>query len=237
MATTGTYAFNPSAADVLLNAFALGAGKKRVDIDAEMLENGAYQMQMVGIDFTNRNPNRWQMETYSFSLVQGVATYTLAPQVVAVSIVYIDTMDTDGVTVITTQVLGPLSATDYASLSDKFVEGKPSTYFFNLLSPVPTLTLWSVPNGTQPYVMRVQAFKQQQDVRIDGGYTLDSPYRFLDAYTIGVASRLAMLYPGHADPVALDNKYKETFALAASLDQERVNLRVTPGLSSYFRAG
>jgi hypothetical protein len=236
MSTTGTYAFNPSAADVLLNAFAMGAGKRRTDIDLEMLENGAYQMQMVGIDFTNRNPNRWQMETYSIALSQSTPTYNLQRQVVAISIAYVDTIDATG-TVIATQVCGPLSATDYASLSDKLNENKPSTYFFNLASPIPTLTFWQVPNANNTYIARVQAFKQQQDVQISGGLTLDAPYRFLDAYTMGVAARLALLYPGHASAADLDAKYKELFNLAAALDQERVNLRIQPGLSSYFRAG
>lgn len=238
MATTGTYAFNPTAADVLLNAFAMGSGKRRTDLDAEMLENGAYQMQMVGIDFTNRNPNRWQMETYSIPLLADTPTYNLQPQVVAISIVYVDTIDANG-DVITSQVLGPLSATDYASLGDKGTTNKPSTYFFSLLSPTPTLTFWAVPNASDTYIARVQAFKQQQDVQISGGLTLDTPYRFLDAYTMGVAARLALLYPrqGGATAADLDAKYKELFQLAASLDQERVAMRIQPGLSSYFRAG
>jgi hypothetical protein len=83
----------------------------------------------------------------------------------------------------------------------------------------------------------VQTFKQQQDVRLDGGYTLDTPYRFLDAYTFALAARLAVYYPDPARPTLaadLNTAFETKFALAAQLDQERVNLRVSPSLSSYF---
>jgi hypothetical protein len=233
MATSGTYAFNPSAADVILNAFGM-IGKRRSQLDTEMLENAAYQAQMVGVDFTNRNPNRWQMETFDVPLLAGVATYTLQPQVVAVSIVYLDTVATP----VLTRVIGPLSATEYASQANKLQEGVPVSYFFSLLTPAPTLTVWPVPQASDVHLMRVQTFKQQQDVRLDGGYTLDAPYRFLDAFTFGIASRMAVFYPDERRPTLaadLNSAYEAKFKLAAELDQERVNLKVMPTLTSYFR--
>ena len=232
MATSGTYAFNPSAADVILNAFGM-IGKRRSQIDTEMLENAAYQAQMVGVDFTNRNPNRWQMETFDVPLLNGVATYTLQPQVVAVSIVYIDTVASP----VLTRVIGPLSATEYASQANKTQEGVPTSYFFSLLTPQPTLTLWPVPQATDTHLMRIQTFKQQQDVRLDAGYTLDAPYRFLDAFTFGIASRMAVFYPDERRPTLaadLNSAYEAKFKLAAEMDQERVNLKVMPTLTSYF---
>lgn len=233
MPSTQTYAFNPSAADVILNAFGM-IGKRRTQIDAEMLENAAYQAQMVGVDFTNRNPNRWQIETFDVPLIASTATYTLQPQVVAVSIVYLDTVATP----VLTRVIGPLSATEYASQANKLQEGVPVSYFFSLLTPAPTITVWPVPADTGVHLMRVQTFKQQQDVRLDGGYTLDAPYRFLDAFTFGIAARLAIFYP---DPkrltlaADLNSAYEAKFKLAAELDQERVNLKIAPTLASYFR--
>lgn len=232
MTTTGTYAFNPSAADVILNAFGM-VGKRRSQIDLEMLENAAYQAQMVGVDFTNRNPNRWQMATVDVPLLAATATYVLPPQCVAVSIVYVDTP-------FLTRVIGPLSATEYASQPNKTQQSQngPTSYFFSLLTPVPTITVWPVPQSSGVQVMRVQTFNQQQDVRLDGGYTLDSPYRFLDVMTFGLAARLAIFYPDPARATLaadLNSAYEAKFKLAASLDQERVNLKITPTLSSYFR--
>jgi hypothetical protein len=227
MATTGTYAFNPSAADVVMNAFGM-CGKRRTTITTEMLEDAAFQAQMVGVDFTNRNPNRWQMETVSVPLTP-TASYTLNPQVVAISFVSIAN---DG----QKRTLGVLSATEYAALPNPTEEGIPTSYFFNLLTPSPTLTVWPVPSDSD-WTASVQTFKQQQDTRLDGGYTLDTPYRFLDAFTFGLAARLAVYYPDPARPslaADLNSAYEVKFNLAAQLDQERVNMKVRPGLSSYF---
>jgi hypothetical protein len=235
MVTTGTYAFNPSAADVVLNAFGM-VGKRRTQIDYEMLENAGYQAQMVGVDFTNKNPNRWQMETVEIPMLAEVATYTLAPQVVAVSFIGLDNIT---VSPVQTRALGILSAVDYAAQSNKTQPGVPTSYFFSLSTPNPTLTFWPVPIEAGVYVAKVQVFKQQQDVRLDGGFTLDSPYRFLDAYTFGLAARLAIFYPDPNRPTLaadLNTAYEAKFRLAAGLDQERVAIRIQPGLSSYFRA-
>ena len=233
MVTTNTYTFNPSAADVILNAFGM-VGKPRTQINAEMLENASYQAQMVGVDFTNRNPNRWQIETVSVPLLVDTPTYTLPAQTVAVSIVYVDTVASP----VLTRVLGPLSATEYASQSNKLQTGISTSYFFSLLTPIPTITFWPVPAASGTHIARVQTFKQQQDVRLDGGYTLDAPYRFLDAFTFGVAARLAIFYPDPNRPTLaadLNTAYEAKFKLAAQMDQERVNLKVSPTLSSYFR--
>ena len=229
MATTGTYNFDPSAADVVLNAYAL-VGQRSTMLTVEHFERAAYQANLVGVDFTNRNPNRWQMVDVPIPLLAGVPTYSLPPETVAVSCV---TIDQNGLT----RVLGPLSAVDYTSIARKLQAGTPSSYFFNLRTPIPTLTLWLVPNQNPAFTMHVQCFKQQQDTSLRNGATVDTPYRFLDAFTFGLAARLALLYPDTTRPTLpldFDAKYKEAFALAAGLDQERVPLRLAPILAGYY---
>lgn len=232
MTTSGTYAFNPSAADVILNAFGM-IGKRRTQLDTEMLENASYQAQMVGVDFTNRNPNMWAIGDEVIPLIASTAVYSLAPQVVAVAIVYLDTVATP----VLTRVIGPLSSTDYASQANKLQEGVPTSFYFKLASPIPTITVWPVPQSTGTHVMRVQTYRQQQDIRLDDGYAPDAPYRFLDALTFGIASRLALFYPDERRPTLaadLNSAYEAKFKLAAELDQQRVPLRINPTLSSYF---
>ncbi len=235
MATSGTYTFNPSAGDVVLNAFGM-VGVRRAQITTEHLENAAFQANLTGVDFTNRNPNRWQMEEIPINLSVGVPTYNLPPQTVAVAAVWIDQVLPGPSTI--TRILGPLSAVDYASIANKLQQGTPNSFFFNLLTPIPTLTLWLVPNQMPAFVGRAMIFKQQQDTVIANGVTIDTPYRFLDAFTFGLAARLAVVYPDSSRPTLpldLEGAYKDKFNLAASLDQERVPLRFSPNLSSYYR--
>jgi hypothetical protein len=234
MATTGTYAFNPSAGDVTLNAFGM-IGIRRTALTEEHLENAAFQAGLVGVDFTNRNPNRWQMTEVPFALAAGVPTYNLPPETVAVSAVWLDQALPSGSSI--SRILGPLSATEYAAIANKQQQGSPTTYFFNFLTPIPTLTLWLVPSALPAYTMRVQCFKQQQDTALENGANIDTPFRFLDAFTTQLASRLAGVYPDPNRPTReadLWARFQEVFRLAAALDQERVSLKLSPNLSSYY---
>lgn len=225
MTTTGTFNFDPSAADVTLNAFAL-CGVIRSRLTTEHFTNAQFQAQMLGVDLTNRQPNRWQIENVPLVLLPGVPAYPLPPQVVAVSSVIIVR---DNIS----RVLGPLSAVDYHELASPLQLGVPTSYYFSLLTPAPQITFWLVPNGNPSFVASVQTFKRQQDVSQRNGATVDVPYRFLDAIVWGLAARLAAIYaPDRA--VALKEQYLESMTLAAALDQESVPLRLGPILNSYF---
>jgi hypothetical protein len=237
MVTSGTYGFNPSAGDIVLNAFGM-IGVRRPQITNEHLENAAFQANLTGVDFTNRNPNRWQMEEIPLTLSEGQPTYNLPPQTVATPAVWIDQVMPSPQATPISRILGPLSAVDYASIANKGQRGTPNSYFFNLLTPVPTLTLWLVPNQNPEFIGRVMIFKQQQDAVLASGATVDAPYRFLDAFTFGLAARLAVVYPDASRPtlpVDLEGAFERKFKLAAALDQERVPLRLQPNLSSYYR--
>jgi hypothetical protein len=232
MTTTGTYAFDPSAADITLNAFAL-CGIIRTRLTIEHFENAQFQSQMLGVDVTNRNPNRWQLENVPVTLTAGQPTYTLDRQVVAVSSVTLIQQNANPSFTPISRVLGPLSAVDYHELANPLQPGTPTSYFFSLLTPNPTLSLWLVPNQNPEFSLNVQVFKQQQDVSQRNGLTVNVPYRFLDAIVWGLAARLAVIYaPDRA--ISLKAQYIESITLAASLDQESVPLRLAPILSGYF---
>jgi hypothetical protein len=234
MATSGTYAYAPSAGDLILNAFGM-VQIRRPQLTQEHLENAHMAASMVMVDFSNRNPNRWAMETQTVSLVEGTPTYDLEPRTLAVVLGYIDT--SSGSTT-RSRVLGPLSANDYGSIPVKLQPGSPTSLFFNLLTPIPTITVWPCPDGNGPYSLKLQTFRQMQDVVIAGGVSIDAPYRFLDAALFGIASRLAVYYPTTPPALSakdLDGMYLSKFNLAAARDQETTPMYVVPQLGGYFR--
>ena len=202
----------------------------------EHLEDAAMQANLLNVEFSNRNPNGWAIETQEIALTPDVATYNLASRTVCVTIAYIRTT-TNGV--VNDRVIGPLSKTDYASLPQKDQAAPPVSYFFSLLHPTPTITFWPVPDVVDTYTAEVQTFRQMQDVVIAGGVTLDSPYRFLDAFTTGLAARLALMYPEHLPspnrPQELQALYEGRFTLAAQRDQESVPMIIRPMMGSYYR--
>lgn len=235
MTTTGTYSFNPSAADIILNSFGM-IQVRRPEISQQHLEDAYMAANMLMVDFTNRSPNRWTQETQTQVLAEETPTFDLTTRTLAIAIAYIDTTQGD---VTTSRVLGPISATDYASIANKAQTGTPTSYWFNLLAPIPTITIWPlVPlNSNVTYTLRMQTFRQMQDVGLVGGLTVDAPYRFLDAFSTGLAARLAVLYPEKAklSVADLEALFEKRFKLAAQTDQEKTPLYVRPSFSGYFR--
>jgi len=127
--------------------------------------------------------------------------------------------------------LNPISAADYANLPQKTTQGPPTCFWLQLL-PVPQITLWPVPDSA-PYILNVQSFRQQQDISVAGGQTIDAPFRFLDCFTAGLAARLARIYAPALYPLRKQD-WEDAFGEASSQDQEDSNLYISPGLSSYF---
>lgn len=230
MTTSGTYTFNPGAGEVFLAALSM-CGIRRVDVTTEHLVDAKFHANLLMGDFSNRNPNQWALETQSQVLTVGIPTYTLTNRTIAIAVAYIETT-TGGIT--TARVLGPLSASEYASIPNKASQGFPSSYWVNLQTPNPVISLYLTPDATFTYTLQLQTFRQMQDVDPANGQTLDTPYRFLDAFTTGLAARLALIYAPDRAP-GLTQLYEQRFTLAAAQDMERVPYYITPGLSGYFR--
>jgi hypothetical protein len=232
MTSTGLYNFSPSAADVVLNAFSM-IQIRRHELTTGHLEDASQQFNLLMVDVSNRNPNRWELELVPITLVQGTANYALPARTLSVVVGYVTT--TVGSTT-RDRVLGPVSAADYAAYPDKTHQSKPTSYWFSL-TQTPSITLWPIPDAATVSAggtLNLQTFRQTQDVSLAGGATLYAPYRFLDAITTGLAARLASMYrPDSA--ILLDAKYEQRMALAQKRDQENVPMRFSPELGAYYR--
>jgi hypothetical protein len=228
LTTSGTYAFSPSGADLVLNSF--GRIQMRgPELTADHLGNAAMEANLLMVSFSNRSPNRWALETPTVPLVQGTATYTLPNRTLAIAVAYM-TVGTGGASY--DRPLGNISGTDYAAIPTKYTQGPPTSIFFSLL-PVPTVTLWPTPDGGGPYTLNIQSFRQQQDLALPAGQTLDMPYRFLDAFAAGMAYRLSRFYKPELTQMR-KAEWEEAWQESAMRDQEDCNLYIVPGLSRYF---
>jgi hypothetical protein len=231
MTSTGLYAFEPSAADITLNAYGM-IQIRRTEMTTHHLQDATMAFNLLMIDLTNRNPLRWGLETQTQAL-SATSTYTLTNRTIAIPMAYIKT--TNGSSTVD-RVIGPISASEYAAIPNKDKEAPPTSFFLSLLT-TPTITIWPVPDPATLAaggVLYMQTLRQLQDVDLTQGQTLDSPYRFLDAISTGLASKLAELYrPERAD--TLNAKYEQKLRLALGRDQEQAPLFITPGLQNYFR--
>jgi hypothetical protein len=210
-------------------------GVRRPELTVEHIADATYQANMLMVDFSNRNPNQWSLEIQSIPLVAGVNTYSLTNRTIAIAAAYIS-ISVGGTT--NDRLMAPMSATEYAAIPIKSQQGFPNSYWVNLAIPVPIIHIYYTPDTAYTYTLNLTTFRQMQDIAPANGQTLDAPYRFLDAFTTGLAARLAINYPDQKRPMLpkdLEMLYEKRAGSAAAQDQEDVNLYVVPGLYGYFR--
>ena len=200
------------------------------ELTAQHLQDAGLEVNLLSVQFSNRNPVQYALETPTIPLVTGQSTYSLPNRTLAIGIVYVT--NGYGTAAAYDRPLGSLSASDYGALPNKTIQGAPTSYNFQLL-PVPEIVFWPVPDGNGPYLANVQSFRQQQDVSLVNGQTLDAPYRFLDAFTAGLAARLARIYAPALYPIRKQD-WEDAWQEVSQFDQANDTLYVVPGLASYF---
>jgi len=143
-------------------------------------------------------------------------------------------------------ILYPISRSEYAAQPDKGtnygLEFRPTTFRF-IRTVQPAIQFWVPPDNANPYVFFLYVIAQPDDVVIPGGVGVDIPWRFGDAFSAGLAAKLAVKFP---PPVAsgitvqmlrMDYDAWPDGALWRALreDIERVPFHISCGLDSYFR--
>jgi hypothetical protein len=133
----------------------------------------------------------------------------------------------------TDRYLNPISRTEYASYPNKAQTGRPTVFWFDRLIS-PTITVWPVPDSNGPYTIKYYSCRQTMDASLANGLTVEIPYRFLDAYTAGLAWKIAELYaPALEDK--LFSRYERARGIVMTQDVENVPMYITPGIGGYFR--
>lgn len=230
MPSTGTYSFSPDAGDIVVNAF----GRiqiRRAAITIDQMQDAAMEANLLLTEWASKQPLLWKSETQNLgTLSQGTATYSPAARTVDVLIAYIRT-GTGSSQV--DRVIGPLSTTEYQSMPTKTQQGVPTSYWFDKLIS-PTVYLWPTPDNGGPYTLIMQTVSQVQDMAVTGGTTLDTPYRFYDAFIAGLAYRLARIYAPKLEQMRKQDAI-DAWNNASGHDVENVNVYMQPMLGGYYR--
>jgi hypothetical protein len=227
--SSGTYTYSPAIGDIVLQAFSR-INLRGPELTAQHLQDAAVECNLLNVQFTNRLPTQYALETPTINLVQGTASYALPNRTVAIGVAYLTTAY--GTPSAFDKPLTPMSASDYGAIPIKTTQGPPTVFWMQLLG-TPQITVWPVPDANGPYVLNVQSFRQQQDISITGGQTLDMPFRFFDAFVAGLAARLARNWaPALYQMRKMD--WDESWSECTQRDQPDDALTFSPGLSSYF---
>ena len=230
MATSGTYAFNPSLGELTLYAFNL-AGVRNTAIAQEHLSSARMATNLMLSRWANQGVNLWKVELVTINLVTDTSTYSVDPNVVMVLDTYVTTPNS-GANI--DKIILPVSRTEYASYPNKTQQGFPTIYWFDRLIS-PTITVWRVPNTSNgPTTLSYYAVTQIQDSNLTNGQTVDIPYRWYEAFANGLAYRLARIWNPPLVQM-LKMEADESYAIAAQQDTEWTNLYISPQVSGYWR--
>lgn len=236
MTTSGTYNFNPSVGEIVINAFAR-CGVRRTALLQEHMMDARFETNLMLSEWSNRGVNLWKVDQISIPLVQGVSTYSITDpntgstsNTVMVLDAYIATGSGQSEF---DRVILPISRTEYSQTPNKNLQSPPTVFWFDRLIN-PTITVWPVPDQSNYYTLKFYRVIQVQDAELTDAQTMDIPYRWMDAACSGLAARLAGIYAPERQG-ALEAKAAQAYDIAATQDTENVPLYIMPGLSGYFR--
>jgi hypothetical protein len=229
MTSSGTVAFNPGIGELVLYAYGL-CGIRRSEIAQEHLTDARMAANLMLAEWDNATPNLWKVDLVEQSLIQGVATYNVDPSTIMILDAYIrvnageeDEYD---------RIIWPVSRTEYASYPNKELQAPPTTFWFDRLL-APTITLWQVPDGEGPYLLRYYRVTQIFDADLASGQTLDVPVWWLNAFAYGLAAKLADSYAvDRAD--RLEAKAEKALQKAVNQNVEDVPFILAPAISGFY---
>ena len=127
----------------------------------------------------------------------------------------------------------PLSRTDYSNLSVKATPGRPTSYWLDRIAP-PVFTTYPVAPAGSYYAFVAYRMREFEDALPIGGQVPDAPRRMIPALVAALTAHVAEIYR----PEAWVQKVQMAEAAwnrAMAADVERVELRIVPVFSGYWR--
>ena len=226
--TSGTYDFSPSMGEAVLYSYGM-CGVRRTAMVQSHFEDARMATNMLMSAWSARGVNLWAVDLQEICLCKGVSTYPVPSNTIVMLDAYIRL--NSGPAGIDRLIL-PISRSEYASYSNKHSQGFPTTYWFDRLL-APTVTLWPVPDGTQS-VFKYYRLRQGQDSVLTNGTSIEIPIYFWDAFTLGLAYRLALIWAPDKVPM-LKPLADEAYNYAVDQNVETANQYISPQIGGYFR--
>ena len=223
MTTSGTTAFNMDLTEIVEEAFERAGGELRTGYD---LRTASRSLNLMFSQWANKGLNMFTYEQGSIPLVAGTATYNLPADTVDL----LEHVIRTGAGSVSTQAdltITRISVSTYATIPNKLTQARPIQVWIERLD-TPRITVWPVPDDTQPYTFVYWRLRRIQDAGT-GVNTMDMPFRFYEAMTAGLAYHLALKLPNSMDRLPiLKQQYDEAWELASTEDREKAAARFVP---------
>ncbi len=220
MATSGSRDFDLDVAEIIEEAYERCGLEVRTGYDARTARRS---MNLMFADWANRGLNLWTVKQATQALTQGTATYTFTSDYTDLLEVVVRRSGTDF-------EISRMSRSEYLTIPNKTTQGRPSQYYYNR-QVEPQITLWPTPeNSTDTLVYYYVQRIEDVDALVN---TTDAPFRFLPCMVAGLAYYTALKKAPERVQL-LKNLYEEEFQRAADEDEDRVPLKLQPGIQ-YLR--
>ena len=224
MATSGQTTFNLDLTELVEEAFERCGAELRSGYD---LKTARRSLNLLFADWANRGINLWTVAQSSITLVQGTATYDLPADTVDLMEHVIRT----GAGNVSTQAdltITRISVSTYSSIPNKLTQARPIQIYINRQAPIPNVTVWPTPDGSQTYTLIYWYLRRIQDAGT-GVNTMDVPFRFIPCMVAGLAYYLSMKLPNALERMqVLKAQYDEAWDLASTEDREKAAVRFVP---------
>lgn len=230
MSASGLRTWTMDFAEIMDDAIAMTGGEPA---DAFLHRYGRRAANRVLTDWANRSLNLWQMVSTTMVLSAGVSTYALPDDCLDVTEVQFRD-DTSGSDVDLT--MGRLSRSEYASLSNKASQGRPSSYVVLRELDNARLIVWPTPDTASAEELYYWYIQKNQDVT-SAAENIGVPDRFLPAFVAGLAFELGKVRPtvDGGKLSYLKQEYEGLLIRAQNEDRERVPTRIHGDFSAYWR--
>jgi hypothetical protein len=223
MTTSGVANFNLDLTEIVEEAFERVGSELRTGYD---LRTARRSLNLMFADWANRGINMWTFEQGSITLVPGTATYNLPEDTVDL----LEHVIRTGAGSASTQAdltITRISVSTYATIPNKLQQARPIQVWIERLN-TPRITVWPVPDDSQPYTFVYWRMKRIQDAG-NGVNTMDMPFRFIPCMVAGLAYYLALKVAGGAERLPiLKQQYDEAWQLASDEDREKASVRFVP---------
>ena len=226
MTTSGVANFNMEFTEIAEEAWERAGREMRSGYD---LRTARRSMNLLTIEWANRGINLWTIEQGAQVLTAGTPTYTLPEDTIDLLEHVIRTGTGSNQQDLS---ISRISVSTYATIPTKTSTGRPIQLWVQRLRDAPTVTLWPVPDDSQPYTLVYWRMRRIQNAG-SGVETADMNFRFYPCLVAGLAYYIAMKVPELVDRIQmLKAIYDEQFNLAAGEDREKASDRFVPRIGN-----
>jgi hypothetical protein len=235
MPSTGTFLYHPELAELMDDAFEQ-AGVDPAKLNGRHLRSAARSAELMMGSWFNRGWKQWTLSFQTEPVIAGQQTFDLPAG--GWDIFHATLQDEQG---FETELV-PIARKDFNALHDKTLTGRTDRYFTDRsgwIGPDPAATVYLYHLPDRPYNVNFWYIRRTEDIGKMSN-TLDMPWNWKEAFTVGLAYRLAKKFPP-PDPAAMAGaptrvdklmmEAEQLFALALGNDRELADTTFSMSLS------